>query len=101
MTLQYRGKTHERDGAQEVVAGAKWVETRNGMPLVKPYVWRGPRSRIATLTRERVERRLLDDAPDVDVAHAGQEHGRGGRARSAARSAGTAARARRGGRTGR
>jgi hypothetical protein len=57
MTLQYRGKTYEH-GGQEFVAGAKWLETRNGLPPVKPYVWRGPRSRLAALTRERVERGL-------------------------------------------
>lgn len=58
MTSQYRGKTYERAGGQEIVADAKWLETRNGMPLVKPYVWRGPRSRFAALTRERIERGL-------------------------------------------
>lgn len=58
MASQYRGKTYERDDGREMVGDAKWVETRNGMPLVKPYVWRGPRSRLAALTRERVERGL-------------------------------------------
>lgn len=58
MTSQYRGKTYERDDGREVIVDARWVETRNGMPLVRPYVWRGPRSRLATMTRKRVERAL-------------------------------------------
>jgi hypothetical protein len=59
-TLQYRGKTYERADGQEFVADARWLETRNNLPLVKPYVWRGPRSRFAALTRERIERGLAD-----------------------------------------
>jgi hypothetical protein len=60
-SVQYRGKTYEHAGGQEFVAGARWVESRNGMPLVKPYVWRGPRSRLAAQTRSRVEAGLARD----------------------------------------
>lgn len=58
MTVQFRGKTYQRADGQEIVADARWVETRNGAALVVPYVYRGQRNRLQALTRERVERGL-------------------------------------------
>lgn len=38
----------------------RWVETRNNLPDVVPYEWRGPRSRFAALTRARIEVELAE-----------------------------------------
>lgn len=58
MTVQFRGKTYERGDGQEFVADGRWVETRNAVALVVPYVYRGQRNRLQALTRARVERGL-------------------------------------------
>jgi hypothetical protein len=60
-SLQYRGRTYQRADGREVVIEARWTESRNGVALTVPYVWRAPRSRLAALTRSRVEAGLARD----------------------------------------
>jgi hypothetical protein len=66
MSWQLRGvtRTVTRGGKDvEIETDQRWTEGRNGVPLTRPYTWRGKRSRFAAITRSRIELGLAED-PD-------------------------------------